>query len=215
MIEITQQMTDDAAARGIDVAAFNESKHEWITKSYTDFILVDGDPILDADGNPVLDVDGNPTYDQVRQEVTKYKITGYQAKPQEAPQLPEFNTANELVTINGYPSEPVNAVYGNPAKGDSLKLECDLVDSDGNAMTSISSGSAWRMPIEKILANGTAIDETKLDTEIVNGHVTATMTAFPSGGTWYISKERVNQSLDEIDAPWHVNMINMKFWVKE
>lgn len=215
MTEITQEMIEQARADGFSVDDFDSNLHEWLAKSYTVVEHVDGNPILDEDGNPVLDEDGNPTYQQVPQEVTKHRITGYQVKPVETVEPVKYQTANESITINGYAAEPLNAVYGNAAKGDSLTLECDIVDDTGAVVTAINSGGAWRMPIEKILANGTPIDETKLDTTIVDGHVTATMTAFPSGGTWYISENRVNQSLDEIGAPWHIKITNMKFWVKE
>lgn len=127
----------------------------------------------------------------------------------------KYNTVNEVVKINGYPNDSMHDVYSEAKKGDSLTLTADIVDENGDILTAINSGSAWRMPIEKILSNGNVIDETKLDTTIVNGQCTAILSSFPSGGTWYISEKRVNQSLDEIGAPWHIKLTNMKFWVAE
>lgn len=128
--------------------------------------------------------------------------------------IQSYSTANEVVKINGYPNDSVRDTY-NAKRGESLTLTADIVDENGDIVTSINSGTSWRMPIEKILSTGEVRDETKLETTIVNGQCTATLSSFPSGGTWYISEKRVNQSLDEIGAPWHIKLTNMKFWVAE
>ena len=133
----------------------------------------------------------------------------------EKAQKTQYNTVNEVVKINGHPNDSMHDVYSEAKRGDSLTLTADIVDENSDIVTAINSGAAWRMPIEKILSNGNVIDETKLDTTIVNGQCTAILSSFPSGGTWYISEKRVNQSLDEIGAPWHIKLTNMKFWVAE
>lgn len=215
MIEINQDMIDDARARGIGVDSFDENLHKWNTKSYMVTEYVNGDPILDEDGNPVLDDEGNPTYEQVPTEVTKHKITGFEIKPVEVPQLPVFNIINEAVTINGLPVKGKQDVYNDGLAGDTFRAEADIVDSNGDIATMINSTSPLRLPMIKVIdGTNTVLDQVYMDASITNGHLVATG-KFKDSGDWRLTEERLNQSLANIEQPWRVSFSDMSFLIAE
>ena len=212
---ITPEMIEEAREAGRDVDSFDESIHKWNTKSYTVTEYVNGDPILDNEGNPVLDDDGNPLYEQIPQEVTKYRITGFEVKPVETPQIPVFNIVNEAVTINGLPVKGKQDTYNDGLVGDSFTAEADIVDENGGIITAINSTSPLRLPLAKVI-DGTSmvLDQIYMDATITDGHLVATG-KFPSSGDWRLTEGRLNKSLANIGQQWAINFDGMSFLIAE
>lgn len=132
----------------------------------------------------------------------------------------EYLTSNIQVTVNGNSPQGAEQVYFGIA-GDAFTATCDIIDSKGELQTQIDQVTQGypeilALPVVKVIDGDTSkvVDEVYMNTTLVNGVLTATG-RLPSAGNWILSKDRVNKSLDEISADWHIKIKDVSFRVVE
>lgn len=198
-----------------------------------------GDPILDGNGNTVYeqvpvyvqvpvfqdptqvqDEEGNLLFQQVPTEVTKHRVVGYNTVPLVLPTKTMWYSNNEQVTVNGNPTQGKMPVYAGNV-GDSFTATAEVADQDGNIQTGIDQTALnyppkLFLPVIKIVDGDInhVVDEVYMAATLVSGVLTATG-KFPSAGNWVLNKKRINKSLDEINADWHIIIDDLSFRIAE
>ena len=135
-----------------------------------------------------------------------------------AQELPTFNTADLVVTVGDVTAaaNTANVFFGAP--GDAVSVTLKLVDSEGDLQTQIDQTelgypAILALPIVKLKAGKAIADELYMRATILNGVVTATLSAGNlTSGAWIFSQERINASLAEIGANWQIvtNDVNLR-----
>ena len=126
------------------------------------------------------------------------------------PEPTKHYAASLVVTIGDVTSaeNTANVYFG--AAGDAVNVTLNLVDSEGNLQTQIDQTALGypailALPIVKLKAGKEVADELYMRATIVEGVVTANLSAGNlTSGAWIFSQERINMALAEIGADWQI-----------
>lgn len=123
----------------------------------------------------------------------------------------KYEIENKVVTVAGVISPDFGGVYF-ASKNDSINLSMKLVGGDSINLTSPPYPPFLMLPILKLSASGSVINEVYLRTVIENGMITISG-QFTESGNWQLTQERVNASLAEIHVKWQVTNPTITFRV--
>lgn len=130
--------------------------------------------------------------------------------------LPMFDIDNEVVQINSIPQVTSNGYV--VAQGDTIQIDMDIVDSEGNLLTSLDQSSlgvtGLKLPLVKYLdgIGSQILDKIYFDATLVLGHVTITGT-FGISGDWKLTQEKTNQAMAAVNAGFEINRDPITFLV--
>lgn len=134
----------------------------------------------------------------------------------EITQVPKFNIANEVITINS-----IDVTGGNgytTSVGIPIKVDLDIVDTEGNVLTQLDQSllpvEGLKLPMIKYLdgIGSRELDKIYFDVTLVEGHVEVTG-SFPTGGDWKMVEDKANKALDDVNAGFHITRNPLTFLV--
>ncbi len=120
-----------------------------------------------------------------------------------------FFISNQQIRANGL---PVQFFAGNYycQPGDTIEMQGDIVDPDGNIVTAINIPLTLKMPLVRHANGQPTTDEAYLNVTLVNGVITASG-KIEKSGDWKILIERNNEALQRIGATWKLSAEDITF----
>ena len=120
-----------------------------------------------------------------------------------------FTIADQVITVNGL---PVQFFAGNYycQPGDSIQLQGNIKDANGDTVTSINVPVTLKMPIVRHANGKPTDDEEYLNVTLQNGVITATG-SIQRSGDWKILIERNNDAIERIGANWKLKNEDITF----
>lgn len=122
---------------------------------------------------------------------------------------PVYGISEQQVTADDQPLEPfVGNYYCEP--GHAVQLVGNIVDSEGNTVTSISVPVTLKMPLVRHANGQPTTDEIYLNVTLQDGVITATG-KIERSGDWKILIERNNEALQRIGAQFKLATADITF----
>lgn len=122
---------------------------------------------------------------------------------------PVYGISDQQVTADG---DPLTLFAGNYycEPSNVVQLVGNIVDSEGNTVTSISVPVTLKMPLVRYANGQPTTDEIYLNVTLQNGVITATG-KIERSGDWKILIERNNEALQRIGAQFRLQAADITF----
>lgn len=122
---------------------------------------------------------------------------------------PVYGISEQQVTADGQPLTPfAGNYYCEP--GNVVQLVGNIVDSEGNTITSINVPVTLKMPLVRHANGQPTTDEIYLNVTLIKGVITASG-KIERSGDWKILIHRCNEAIARIGADWKLQHADITF----